>query len=59
MEEVIDYNAKEIHTYQMAFMVFLILLVVYSVLSSYIEHYKITFLHETSVGIFAGFLISL
>ena len=32
---------------------------VYAILSSYIEHKHITFLHETSVAIFVGFLVSL
>lgn len=31
---------------------------VYSIASAYIEHFKITFLHETSIAIFAGFLVS-
>lgn len=44
---------------QYAYLIFLILLVIYAVLSSYIEHYKITFLHETSAAIFVGFLVSL
>lgn len=32
---------------------------IYSVASSYIEHSNITFLHETSIAIFIGFLFSL
>lgn len=32
---------------------------IYSILSSYIEHHNITFLHETSVAILVGFCVSL